>query len=144
MKAKIKLSFVELPGDYAALCRVHLPRVIRDRVEYENTMEIEGAMALHAGQFTPDQADYFELLSALVADHDAETVKWPKVKSSGVLKHLMTERGMTAADLSRVLGASRNLGGMILRGERCLTLEHVSRLAKHFQVSPALFLEECD
>ena len=54
----------------------------------------------------------------------------------------MAEQGMTAADLSRVLGASRNLGGMILRGERRLTVAHVTRLAKHFRVSPALFLDE--
>ena len=141
MKTKAKFTFAQLPGDYAALCRVHLPRVIRDRVDYGNTMEIVEAMALHAVRFTADQADYFELLSHLVADYDATEVKWPKVKASGVLEHLMAERAMTAADLSRVLGASRNLGGMILRGERRLTLDHLTRLAKHFHVSPALFLE---
>jgi HTH-type transcriptional regulator / antitoxin HigA len=142
MKTKTKLSFDQLPGDYAGLCRVHLPRVIRDRVDYDNTMEIVEAMVLHADQFTPDQKDYFELLSHLVADYDAAEVKWPKAKASGVLAHLMAERGMSAAALSRVLGTSRNLGGMILRGERRLTLDHVTRLAKHFHVSPALFLEE--
>ena len=142
MKTKTKLAFAQLPGDYASLCRAHLPRVIRDRVDYDNTMEIVEAMALHAGRFTPDQADYFELLSHLVAAYDAVEVKWPKVKTSGVLEHLMAKQGMTAADLSRVLGASRNLGGMILRGDRRLTVEHVTRLAKHFRVSPALFLEE--
>ena len=142
MKTQSKLTFAQLPGDYAALCRRHLPRMIRDRVDYDNTMEIVEAMVLHADQFTPDQADYFELLNHLVTDYDDAEVKWPKVKTSGVLEHLMAERGMTAADLSRVLDASRNLGGMILRGERRLTLEHVTRLAKHFHVSPALFLEE--
>jgi antitoxin component HigA of HigAB toxin-antitoxin module len=30
---------------------------------------------------------------------------------------------------------------MILRGERRLTLDHITRLAKYFHVSPALFLE---
>jgi HTH-type transcriptional regulator/antitoxin HigA len=142
MKTKTKRSFAQLPGDYAGLCRVHLPRVIRDRVDYDNTMEVVEAMALHATRFTPDQKDYFELLSHLVSDYDVAEVRWPKVKASGVLEHLMAEQGMTAADLSRVLGASRNLGGMILRGERRLTLDHVTRLAKHFHVSPALFLEE--
>ncbi len=142
MKTRTKPTFARLPADYAGLCRAHLPRVIRDRVDYENTMEIVEAMALHADRFTPDQQDYFELLSHLVADYDADEVKWPKAKAPGVLAHLMAERGMSAADLSRVLGASRNLGGMILRGERRLTLDHVTRLAKHFRVSPALFLEE--
>ncbi len=141
MKTKAKLTFAQLPGDYVGLCRAHLPRVIRDRVDYDNTMEIVEAMVLHADQFTPDQKDYFELLSHLVADYDAAEVKWPRAKPSSVLAHLIAERGMSAADLSRVLGTSRNLGGMILRGERRLTLDHVTRLAKHFRVSPALFLE---
>jgi antitoxin component HigA of HigAB toxin-antitoxin module len=48
--------------------------------------------------------------------------------------------GMSAADLSRILGTSRNLGAMILRGERQLTLAHVRTLAKHFCVSADLFL----
>jgi HTH-type transcriptional regulator / antitoxin HigA len=142
MKTAAKLTFAQLPGDYAGLCRTHLPRVIRDRVDYDNTMAIVETMALRAAQFTADQNDYFALLSHLLADYDAAEVKWPKVKMPGLLAHLMAERGMRAADLSRVLGASRNLGGMILRGERRLTLDHVTRLAKHFHLSPALFLEE--
>ena len=77
MKTKAKLSLAQLPGDYAGLCRVHLPRVIRDRVDYDNTMEIVEATALHAGQFMADQADCFELLSHLVSDYDAAGVKWP-------------------------------------------------------------------
>ena len=141
MKTKSKLTFAQLPREYVELCRLHLPRVIRDRVDYDNTMEIVETMVLHAERFTSDQKDYFELLSHLVADYDAAEVKWPKVKTSGVLEHLLAERAMTAADLSRVLGASRNLGGMILRGERRLTLDHVTQLAKHFHVSPVLFLE---
>jgi HTH-type transcriptional regulator / antitoxin HigA len=141
MKTKAKVTFARLPGDYAGLCRAHLPRVIRDQVDYENTMEIVEAMVLHPDRFTTDQKDYFELLSHLVADYDTTTVRWPKLRTPDVLKHLMAEQGMTAADLSRALGATRNLGGMILRGERRLTLQHVTRLARHFHVSPALFVE---
>ena len=50
------------------------------------------------------------------------------------------EHGLAAADLSRILGGSRNLGAMILRGERKLTLKHVRTLVKHFRVSADLFL----
>jgi len=56
------------------------------------------------------------------------------------LQHLLTESQMTAADLSRLLGGSRNLGAMILRGDRNLTLAHVRKLAAHFHVSPELFV----
>ncbi len=52
----------------------------------------------------------------------------------------MDEHGMNAADLSRLLGGSRNLGAMILRGERNVTLPHVRTLAAHFKVSAEVFL----
>ena len=44
------------------------------------------------------------------------------------------ERGMTGKDFSQVLGASRNLGAMILRDERRLTADHIRTLAAHFDV----------
>jgi antitoxin component HigA of HigAB toxin-antitoxin module len=67
-------------------------------------------------------------------------IRWPKVSGLDALKYLLEENAMNAADLSRILDTSRNLGGMILRGERQLTLDHVRTLAKRFSVSADLFL----
>ena len=86
------------------------------------------------------RADYFYLLCSLIEDYDAKNVKWPKVTGVDILKHLLSEQGLAAADLSRLLGGSRNLGAMILRGERRLTLNHVRTLARHFGVSADVFL----
>ena len=140
MKTKTKLRFEELPKDYEALCRVFLPRPIHDAVDYSNIVEVADAMALWHEEFTRDQADYFDLLCVLIEEYDAKHVKWPKVTSLDMLKHLMEEQGLSAADLSRLLGGSRNLGAMILRGERKLTLNHVRILARRFRVSADLFL----
>ena len=81
MKTRTKRTFAQLPGDYAGLCRLHLPRVIRDRVDYDNTMEMVEAMVLHASRFTPDQKDYFELLRIYTKSHqlkldDGSVVPW--------------------------------------------------------------------
>jgi antitoxin component HigA of HigAB toxin-antitoxin module len=38
------------------------------------------------------------------------------------------------------MNRSRNLGAMILRGDRNLTLAHVRKLAAHFNVSAELFI----
>ena len=140
MKTKTKLRFQDLPKDYTSLCRVFLPRPVRDAVDYANVVEVTDAMVLWHEEFTRDQTDYFDLLCSLLEEYDAKTVKWPKVTGLDMLKHLMQERGMSAADLSRLLGGSRNLGAMILRGEPKLTLNHVRTLAKHFRVSADLFL----
>jgi HTH-type transcriptional regulator/antitoxin HigA len=140
MKTKAKIQFVDLPKDYTALCRVFLPRLIRDAVDYANVAEVADAMALWQDDFTTDQEDYFDLLCSLMEEYDAANVKWPKVKGLDVLKHLLEEHGLAAADLSRILGGSRNLGAMILRGERNLTLPHVRKLAAHFKVGAQAFV----
>ncbi|MBU6401503.1 MAG: transcriptional regulator [Verrucomicrobia bacterium] len=140
MKPRTKLSFQNLPKDYPSLCGRVLPRPIHDAVDYANVVEAADAMALWQDEFTRDQADYFELLCSLIEEYDSKNVKWPKVRGLGALKHLLGEQGLAAADLSRLLGGSRNLGGMILRGERRLTLDHVRTLARHFGVSADLFL----
>jgi len=140
MKAKTKTCFAALPRDYAGLCRLLLPRPIHDAVEYGNVAEMADAMALWADDFTPDQSDYFDLLCTLMEEYDAEHVRWPKLRGVDILKHLLEQHGQTAADLSRLLGGSRNLGAMILRGDRNLTLAHVRKLAAHFKVGPQLFV----
>ena len=134
MKTKTKIRFADLPKDYAGLCRGLLPRPIHDAVEYANVAEVADAMVLWQEDFTPDQADYFDLLCSLIEEYDAEHVKWPALRGVDILKHLLSEHGQTAADLSR------NLGAMILRGDRNLTLPHVRKLAAHFKVGAELFI----
>ena len=141
MKAKTKLRFQNLPQDYASLCRdVLLPRPIRDAADYDNTVEITDAMALWQDNFSPDQRDYFDLLCTLIEEYDAAHVKWPKVKGRDALQHLLDEHNLAAADLSRILGGSRNLGAMILRGDRNLTVAHIRKLAAHFKLGAEVFL----
>jgi HTH-type transcriptional regulator / antitoxin HigA len=117
-----------------------LPRPIHDAVDHANVVEVTDAMVLWHDDFTPDQADYFDLLCSLIEEYDAKNVKWPKVTGVDMLKHLLAAQDMSAAGLSRLLGGSRNLGAMILRGERKLTLNHVRILARHFHASADLFL----
>lgn len=52
----------------------------------------------------------------------------------------MEERALCAADLSRMLGGSRNLGAIILHGDRNLTVAHIRTLAAYFNVSAQVLL----
>jgi antitoxin component HigA of HigAB toxin-antitoxin module len=92
-------------------------------------------MVLRQDDFNEDQRDYFDLLCSLIEQYDREHVKWPKLKGRDILLHLLDEQDLAAADLSRILGGSRNLGAMILRGDR-----NIRKLAAHFKVSPELFI----
>ena len=135
-----KNEFARLPKDYAALCRLHMPRPIRDKVDFENVTEITDALAGH--KLTADQEDYFDLLCRLIEDYEKEHASLvpPKVSGLEALQHLLDARDMTAADLARLLDVHRTLGAMILRGERQLTLSHVRILARHFGVPADLFV----
>src|SRR5207245_1239497 len=100
------------------------------------------AMAGH--KHTTDQEDYFDLLCRLVEDYEREHlgVSTPRVRGIDALRHLLDEHSMSGADLSRLLGAHRTLGAMILRRERKLTVEHIRTLCARFNVSADLFLTD--
>ena len=133
-------SYADVPKTYRELCELYLPRPIRDDEEDVAATEMMNVLAVFQ-KLNAEQRDYFDVLTEFVDAYDkAKPVRWPKVKGLDVLKHLLNEHGLNAADLARILGASRNLGAMILRGERQLTLAHVRKLPKHFSVSADLFL----
>lgn len=141
MKTPRFASHTDIPKTYRELCKLYLPRPIHNDTEDAEATAMMNALAVFT-RLNPEQRDYFEVLTEFVDDYDkGKKVRWPKVGGLDVLKHLMQEQGMNAADLSRLLNSSRNLGAMILRGERKLTLKHVCILAKRFCVSADLFLE---
>ncbi len=140
-----KLAFATMPKEYAELCRLFLPRPIRDKTDFEEAKEVADAMAGFEEAFSADQEDYFDLLCSLLEDfepHHTHVKPLPAASGIDTLKHLMSERGMAGADLSRLLGGSRLLGPMILRGERRLTADHIRTLAFHFKISADAFLVE--
>lgn len=138
---KNKFHFANLPRDYVELCRLHLPRPIHDKVEYENMLEIAEAFAGFEDGMTKDQDDYFDLLCALISTWEGAHVKWRNLPPLKTLRHLLDERGMTAADLSRSFGLSRPLAAMILRGERSITADHARKFGAHFGVPAGAFIE---
>ncbi len=133
-------NHADIPKTYRELCQAYLPRPIHDDAEDEEAMAMMNALAVFT-RLNAEQRDYLDVLTKFVDDYDkGKKIRWLKVSGLDALKHLMEANQMSAADLSRLLGASRNLGAMILRGERQLTLSHVRTLAKRFCVSADLFL----
>ncbi len=136
---KTKFVFKDLPRDYRGLLALHMLRPIHDSVDYSNALEMLEAMAGQA--LSPDQDDYFEALAVLVEAYESSHLPGlPSKKGLPLLKHLIEENNMTAADLSRLLGADRSLGVRILNRQRNLTIDHIKKLAVRFQVPMGLFL----
>jgi antitoxin component HigA of HigAB toxin-antitoxin module len=140
MKTKSKPAFASMPGDYPALCQVFPPRPIRDDVGYRNTVEIADAFAGFENRMTADQNDYFDLLCQLIEEYEAASSEPPRANGLALLAHLVTEHGLSGADVSRILGRSGSLGPMILRGERKITADHAVSLGRHFGLRPDAFL----
>ena len=136
---KTKPIYKDMPRNYQGLLALHMLRPIHDNIDYGNALEILDALAGH--RLTIDQDDYFEALSLFVEAYESAHLPGMLAKRGlSLLKHLMEENGMSAADLSRLLGADRSLGVRILNGERNLTIEHVKKLAERFRVPVDVFL----
>lgn len=131
--------FEDVPDTYTALCQHHLPRPLHTDAEARAAAAIVESLA--GFPLNAEQEDYLEALAHFVDEYDREHRRaLPKAGARAVLRHLLAERGQCAADLSRLLGGSRNLGAMILRGDRNLTVGHIRALAAHFHVGPEVLL----
>jgi HTH-type transcriptional regulator / antitoxin HigA len=116
------------------------PQAIHDESGYHNTQEMVDRLT-SLPRLTPDQERYLDTLTILMEAYEAEhdAIDFSAVDPLGVLSELMRDRGMNASDLGRLLG-NRQLGPKLLQGERELSKRHIVSLARHFHVSPAVFL----
>ncbi len=131
--------YEDVPATYVALCQTYLPRPLHSAAEGRAASALMESLA--GFPLNQDQADYLEAMAHFVDEYDrAHQRPLPKASASAVLRSLMEERDMSAADLSRVLGGSRNLGSMILRGDRSLTVAHIRTLAGHFSINAGVLV----
>ena len=138
-----KLFFADMPKDYATLCgEIFLPRPIHDRATCEEAFEAARPLMGAEGRMTRDQEDWLEMMSDIIEAYDEEHEEpLPKSKPENMLRHLTEDaRGWSGADLARFLGLHPTMGSKILRGERKLTVDHIRKLAKEFNVSADLLM----
>jgi len=127
-----------LPKTYAGLVALHIPRLIHDKVAYDNAVEVVHALAGH--KLNHDQDDYLAIMAKLVEDYESKNVPEPKpVKGIEALKFLLAENGLTATDLGDLIGVNRSVAYRVLKGARNLTADHIRKLAARFAVSTDLF-----
>ena len=128
---------------YLALIDVFPLRPLRCERDYDAAVEVLDTLAVRPeGSLDSGEQDYLDTLTMLVHEYDREhhDVAAEPCDPLTMLKYLMQESGMTQADLGRLLG-NRALASLILNGHRRLSKSHIRKLADHFKVSPALFLQ---
>jgi antitoxin component HigA of HigAB toxin-antitoxin module len=127
----------EIPATYHSLCvKLWLPRPIHDRKTAAEATVVADALA--GFPLNEEQEDYLEAVALFLEEY--EGTQAPRFSGRQLLRHLCEENGLTGSDLSRILGASRLLGSMLLRGDRNITAEHARTLGKHFKLDPGAFL----
>ena len=88
---------------------------------------------------SPAMERLIETITALVMQFEDEIEPDPERSPSGVLKYLMTERGLRQVDLVPVLG-TKSYVSQILSGHRPIGKEAALKLAEFFNVSPYSFV----
>jgi HTH-type transcriptional regulator / antitoxin HigA len=130
------------PG-YLALIDILPLRPLRSERDYDAAVTVLDTLAVRSeGSLSPGEQDYLDTLTMLVEayDQDHHDMGVEGGDQLSTLKYLMQQSGMSQADLGRLLG-NRALASLILNGHRQLSKSHIRKLADHFKVSPALFLQ---
>jgi HTH-type transcriptional regulator / antitoxin HigA len=128
---------------YLALIDRFPLRPLRSERAYDAAAAVLDTLVVRPeGSLDAGEQDYLDTLTLLVEAYDREHpgLPTPPADPLTMLKYLMRESGMTQAGLGRLLG-NRALASLILNGHRQLSKAHIRKLAAHFKVSPALFLE---
>lgn len=101
-----------LPKTFDALHALHPLRPVRDKVEYDNAVEILDRLAV-LDRRTADQEDYLETLLALVGKYDDEhyLADLSHLSPLDSLQYLMEHHKMNGSQLGQLLGGNRSLGG---------------------------------
>jgi HTH-type transcriptional regulator / antitoxin HigA len=129
---------------YLELVQAFPLRPIRSETELDRAV----AVLIRLTKSKPEEAmdagerDYAEALTMLVQrfEQKRRDSALPKLRPVDRLKFLMEEQNMKAADLANILGSQAS-APLILQGKKEMTKAQILKLAKHFSVSPALFME---
>jgi HTH-type transcriptional regulator / antitoxin HigA len=87
---------------------------------------------------TADEAEAIELMTFLIERYESENWPVPESEPVDVLRYLLERNGLTQRDLAPELGSESTVS-LVLAGKRQLNREHIARLSRRFNVSPAVF-----
>ena len=129
-------SFSKLPKTYEALCRLHMPRTLRDTIDLDAVTEIIDLMAGHS--LSADQADYLETLAELAGAYESANYAAPSpLPPHEFLTAHLENIGMSATDWGKLIGIDRSTASRLLRGERKFSTTHVRKTAGVLGIEPS-------
>jgi HTH-type transcriptional regulator/antitoxin HigA len=89
---------------------------------------------------TPDEEEAIELISLLIDHYETEHYPIPEAEPADVLRYLLEQNSLSQRDIAPELGSESTVS-LVLSGKRQLNRDHIARLSRRFNVSPAVFFK---
>lgn len=110
--------------------------IIKTEEQYSNYCNIMEELLLKGDSALKDE---IELLMLLIEKWDKEQNSFNDLNPIELIKSLMDENNLKAADLTRILGLSKGTVSKILNYHKGLSKETIRKLSEHFKVSQEAF-----
>jgi HTH-type transcriptional regulator / antitoxin HigA len=125
--------------EYRQLIAEVPPKVIHS--ERENRYYLEKLEELNDrwAELSKAERDLYDTLSVLIEDFEKKTYNIRAATPIEAIKQLMLANNLKQKDLLGVFETA-SVASEVLKGKRNLTTEHIRRLSRRFNVSPAVFL----
>jgi HTH-type transcriptional regulator/antitoxin HigA len=88
---------------------------------------------------SPGERDYLDVLSDLIHKYETAEHPIPPATDAEVLRFLMDSRGLTQSQLAAEVEIPVSVVSEVLSSKRGLSRNNIGILARHFNVSPAVF-----
>jgi HTH-type transcriptional regulator/antitoxin HigA len=132
-------QFDQVIRDYRRLRTLVPLGTLRTKKDYTRAVEMLDAILDEIGEDEKHpMAELADAISVFIEKYEAEHVPIPAAKPVAVLKFLMREHDLRQSDLSEI--GSQGVVFEVLTGKRELNARQIKRLAKRFNVSPAVFV----
>lgn len=130
------------PGKKYLDCIRKFPlKPLRSDKESELAAEICDELLDNFASLSPQEHDYFEVLSKLVEDYESQWKEETDVEPRDLLIFLMEQNDLTQTDLIPEFGSSSR-ASEYLSGKRDLSLPQILKLARRFKLSATAFISQ--
>ena len=134
-------QLIKAGREYQTLRRRVPLGVIRSRAEYDRAVATLDRIVDEIGENEAHPlADLAEALGVFIEAYDKSHYQTPSPSPRAMLQFLMGQYDLGQSDLAEI--GSQGVVSEILSGKRSLNVRQISSLAKRFNVSPSVFMEE--
>jgi HTH-type transcriptional regulator / antitoxin HigA len=125
--------------EYKQLIAEVPPKVIHSEKENRYYLAKLEELNNRWNELTQAERDLYDTLGVLVEDFEKKTYKTRAATPIEAIKELMAANALKQKDLIGVFETA-SVASEVLKGKRALTTDHIRRLGRRFNISPAIFL----